>query len=133
MAESVHMGSGGNRERAAHDGAMGRKMDMLKRPQTDAAPSLKLALSHPDRGVIAEDVTWKSASLQREITYVARPGSATSPGLRLAGMPDLRGDASISSPTQKPPRIFGRVSCYDQVNENKEAHSYLGEQNEQSG
>ena len=120
------MGSGGNREKVPREGAMGRKVDMLQRPQTAASP--KLALSHPDRRVAAEDGNWKSTSLKQEVTSQARPGSARAPGLRATGLPDFQGDAS--SPNQNPPRVFGRISLYDQVNEHTEAYAYLGESSE---
>ena len=128
MAESLHMGSGGNRRRDAPvtaDGAiLLRQQAMMQRPSS-ATP--KLALSHPDRrGGEAEPAGWKTASLKHELIAAARPGSAR-PALRVTGSALVTQGDSVS-PTQPPPRVFGRLSLYDLVDDNKEAHSCSGEQ-----
>ena len=126
MAESIHMGSVGNSpiyQAAAND----IMASPARRPST-AQAGPRLALSHPDRKSMDAAGNWKSASLRHTLTAAkARPSTAL--GLRVTGTAMAQHDGAVSSPTEAPPRLFGRMSLYDVIDDNKEAHVYMGESN----
>ena len=137
MAESLHLGSGGYRAKdPSIDGAMliyrqaEQQQRQQQRPST-ATP--RLALSHPDRKVEPPHQAlsdWKSASLKHSLA-AARPAPAHAAPLRVTGSAHVQ--AGGLSPVADPPgRIFGRVSLYDFIEDNGEAHTYFGEEGSES-
>ena len=123
MAESIYMGSG----TAANDLATPPRRRPATAGSPAASPTALMALSHPDRkSMEPAGGSWKSGSLKHPPSVAkARPSTALT-GLRVTGMAVQQSDG-ISSPQEAPPRIFGRMSLYDAIDDNTEAHAFFGE------